>query len=75
MSHNRASLQWLANEVEVHGLEGQLHAANVSMVRLGMCHLLVEGYHLDTTVFQFHDCLFHSHNSREFEDAWLRTTA
>ena len=73
--HNRASLQWLGNEVEVHGLEGQLHAANVPMVQLGMCHLLVEGYHLDTTVFQFHDCLFHSHNSREFEDAWLRTTA
>ena len=32
---------------------------------------LSSGHH----VFPFHDCLFHSHNSREFEDAWLHTTA
>ena len=67
--HSRASLQWLAYEAEVCRLEWLLHAGNGPKVWLDLCHLPVDGYHPDTTtVFQFHCCLFHCHDCREFED-------
>ena len=74
--YSRASLQWLTYEADVRGLGGLLHAGNGPEVRLGLRHLPVDGYHPDTaTVFQFHGCVYHGHDCREFQDTWLGTTA
>ena len=44
-------------------------------MRLGLRHMPVDGYHLDTaTVFQFHGCLHQGHDCRAFEDTLLCTT-
>ena len=74
--YSRASLQWLTYKADVRRLAGLLHAGNWRDVRLGLRHLPVDCYHLDTaTMFQFHGCLYHGHDCHEFQDTWLGTTA
>ena len=45
-------------------------------VRLGLRHLPMDGYHLDTdVVFQFHGCMFHGKGCHGIVDTWIHTTS